>query len=129
MVALVVTLGTACGGNVADASREVEIGQLLATPASFADTNVRFRAIYFEDPQVRVLTEALAESYPPQPAGSRIWVDGRSPEGDCVTSDIGTTWGDVEVEGIFRYAEEGGLGVPPIFEMAVADARLSCPLG
>ena len=127
--ALVALLATACGGGLGGGAREVELAALLADPASFADQQVRVRATFFEDPQVRVLTEALAESYPPQPAGAMIWVEGRAPEGGCLESDLGIVWGEVEAKGVFRHSSSGGLGVPPIYELALVDAELSCPSG
>src|SRR5688572_18751330 len=100
---------------------------VLADPGRYDDTRIRLTATFLETPQVRVLTDALAESYPPQAAGEQVWVEGAAPKGDCVTSDIGVTWGEVEAVGVFRYSADGGLGIPPIFEMALADATITCP--
>jgi hypothetical protein len=126
-IGIVLALSAGCGDGLGEGTAEVDMADLLADPGSYADERIRVRATYLENPQVRVLTDALAESYPPQAGGAQIWVEGRAPEGDCVISDIGVTWGEVEAVGAFRYSAEGGLGIPPIFEMALADATITCP--
>jgi hypothetical protein len=126
-LAATLAVGVACGNGFSNGPQQVEIGQLVANPASFADEPVRVVATFYEDPQMRVLAEALAESYPPQPAGATIWVEGRAPEGECISSDLGISWGQVEARGVFRSSESGGLGIPPIYDMALVDATLTCP--
>ena len=124
---LVAAAGAACGGGGPGGSADVGFDRLVSDPGAFSGRAVRVQALYFEDPQVRVLTQALAESYPPQAVGASIWVETRAPEGDCVTSDLGVTWGEVVARGTFRYSAGGGLGVPPIYSMALDDATLVCP--
>lgn len=106
--------------------REIEIEEVLADPATFDGQLVRFRAAYVGSFEQSVLAGALAESYPPQPAEPTIWVDGE-PEGACLISDVGVTWGEVVAEGRFRYEEEGGLGHLGVYTMQLLDARLACP--
>lgn len=126
-VAALVVLAVACGGEPrAEGTRDVEVEELLANPATFDGQLVRFRAAYVGSFEQSVLAGALAESYPPQPAEPTIWVDGE-PEGPCLISDVGVTWGEVVAEGRFRYEEEGGLGHLGVYTMQLLDARLACP--
>lgn len=120
-------LAAACGAEPqAEGTREVSIEDVLADPAAHDGQRLRFRAAYVGSFERSVLTAALAESYPPQPAEPTIWVDGR-PSRDCVISDAGVTWGDVIAEGVFRYDEEGGFGDLGVYTMQLTAARLSCP--
>ena len=127
LIGSVLALSAGCGNGITGGPTEVRMADLLADPGRYADERIRVRATYLEDPQVRVLTDALAESYPPQAGGAQVWVEGRAPQGDCVISDLGVTWGEVDAVGVFRYSADGGLGIPPIYDMVLADAALSCP--
>lgn len=127
VAAALVVLAVACGtedGPVG--AREVEIEDVLADPAGHDGERLRFTAFYLGSFEQSVLTAALAESYPPQAAQPSIWVEAQ-PEGDCLISDAGVTWGEVVAEGILRHDEEGGLGHLGVFTMQLVDARLACP--
>lgn len=125
-VALVV-LAAACGTDEPPIGvREVEVEEVLADPARHDGERLRFRASYVGSFERSVLAAALAESYPPQPAEPTIWVDAQ-PEGECLITDVGVTWGEVVAEGVFRFDEEGGFGHLGGYTMQLEDARLACP--
>ncbi|HEX6261302.1 MAG TPA: hypothetical protein VF097_00495 [Actinomycetota bacterium] len=126
LVALI-ALATACGGDEGSVGpRDVELESVLADPDGHDGERLRFRAFYVGSFELSVLTAALAESYPPQPAEPTIWVEAR-PRGDCVVSDVGVTWAEVVAEGVFRYEQGGGFGHLGIHRMQLEGARLACP--
>jgi len=125
--AALMVLAVACGTEDASVgTREVAIEDVVEDPASLDGERLRFSAFYVGSFEQSVLTAALAESYPPQAAQPSIWVEAQ-PEGDCLISDAGVTWGEVVAEGILRHDEEGGLGHLGVFTMQLVDARLACP--
>ena len=127
VAAALLVLAVACGTEDGPVGvREVEMEDVLADPAGHDGERLRFTAFYVGSFEQSVLTAALAESYPPQAAQPSIWVDAQ-PEGDCLISDAGVTWGEVVAEGILRHDEEGGLGHLGVFTMQLVDARLACP--
>ncbi|HEX6207695.1 MAG TPA: hypothetical protein VF058_04975 [Actinomycetota bacterium] len=129
LVALVAlfALATGCGGDEGIVGpRDVELESVLADPEGHDGERLRFRAFYVGSFELSVLTAALAESYPPQPAEPTIWVDA-SPRGGCIVTDVGVTWGEVVAEGVFRYDEGGGFGHLGIYRMQLEGARLACP--
>jgi len=127
VAAALLVLAVACGTEDGPVGvREVEIEDVLADPAGHDGERLRFTAFYVGSFEQSVLTAALAESYPPQAAQPSIWVEAQ-PEGECLISDAGVTWGEVVAEGIFRHDEEGGFGHLGVFTMQLVDARLACP--
>lgn len=122
-----VVLAVACGTQEGPVGvREVELEEVLADPEGHEGERLRFTAFYVGSFEQSVLTAALAESYPPQPADPSIWVGAR-PEGECLISDVGVTWGEVVAEGVLRHDEEGGFGHLGVYTMQLVDARLACP--
>lgn len=127
VAAALVVLAVACGtedGPVG--AREVEVEDVIDDPAAHDGERLRFTAFYVGSFEQSVLSAALAESYPPQAAQPSIWVDAQ-PEGACLISDAGVTWGQVVAEGILRHDDEGGFGHLGVFTMQLVDARLTCP--
>lgn len=125
--AALVVLAVACGtedGPVG--TREVEIEDVIADPQAHEGQRVRFTAFYVGSFEESVLAAALAESYPPQPAQPAIWVEAQ-PQGGCLISDAGVTWGEVVAEGVLRHDEAGGFGHLGVFTMHLVDARVACP--
>lgn len=126
-VLALLVLVAACGGEPRTVgTRDVEIEELLADPGDFDGQRVRFRAAYVGSFERSVLTAALAESYPPQPAEPTIWVDAE-PTGPCIIRDVGVTWGQVVAAGVFRFEEDGGFGHLGVHTMQLLEPTLSCP--
>ena len=127
LVACLLVLAAACGAEAPTAEPfRGPIARVLAQPEAFDGRVVQVRAWYVDRLGEQVLASGLAESYPPQPAPPGVWVSAPEPEGDCLTSDIGVTWGRVVATGVFRYEESGAFGPLGVLPMVLAGARLSC---
>lgn len=121
-------LGSSCGG--ADGGVEAfrgPIQRVLEDPAAFHGKRVEVRAWYVERSDEQLLSSGLAESYPPQPVEPTVWISASEPEGDCLASDIGVTWGRVVATGTFHLDERGAFGPFGVLPMTLSGARLACP--
>ena len=128
---LVLLLATACAGGQEAApgssSAPLTVEEVAADPEAYAGERIRIRAGYYAAREASVLTPGFAESYPPQPMDPQIWVVATPPDA-CLQRAETVAWADrVVAEGTLRFQEGGGLGHLGSYELALDDARISCP--
>lgn len=132
-IALLVATGCAKGAGrdrPEDPEAVLPIERVIADPARYDDQPVRIRGYYLSSFETSVLTDKLAESYPPQAGQPSIWVVAPAPEGPCLEQSSGdvaaASWGPVVAEGSFLYQAEGGFGHLGAYTMTLEDASLNC---
>lgn len=99
----------------------------MADPDAFDGERITVRAAYYSSFEVSVLTSDVADTDPPSPRESLLWVAASPPEECLVAGEAGAFWAKrVIATGLFRHDPGGGFGHLGAYPMTIQNVRLSC---
>lgn len=131
---MIFSIGVACllagacaEGAAPSQARVVPFRELVANPEGFDGERVTVRAAYYSSFEVSVLTSGVADTDPPTPRESLLWVAASPPDQCLVAGEAGAFWAKrVVATGLFRHDPRGGFGHLGAYPMTIQDVRLSC---
>lgn len=115
---------SACGNEPADDDGPTPLAAVLEDSGDYDGERVTVTAAYFGAFEQSVLSDGLAESFPPQPMTPQVWVDAQPPD-ECLEQSEQVAWAE-QVIATGTFHEGGGFGHLGDYEYELADSEIRC---